>query len=68
MKPTATAAKLNPIPLTVYNLSKTNVQEIPNPMIRKFHEGEGPFTPNLGNPPMEQQQPKATATATMPLH
>ena len=64
VKPTATAARLNPIPLTAYDLSKTKAQEIPNPTRRKFQEGEGPFTPNCGNPPMEQQQPKATATTT----
>ena len=64
VKPTATTAKVNPIPLTVYNLSKTKDQEIPNPTIRMCQEGEGPFTPSCGNPPMEQQQPKATSAAT----
>ena len=64
VKPTATAAKLNPILLRVYNLSKPNVQEIPNPTVKKSHEKEDPFTPNQNNPPMEQQQPKATAAAT----
>ena len=46
VKPKAAAAKPSPIPLTVYNLSRTKVQEIPNPTIRKFQEGEIPFTPN----------------------
>ena len=53
VKPIVTAAKPNLIPLTVYNLSQTKVQEIPNPT-RKFHEEESPFTPNHGNPPMAQ--------------
>ena len=64
VKPTATAAKLNPIPLIAYNLSRPKVQEILNATIKKSQEREGPFTPNCGNPPMEQQQSKATATAT----
>ena len=69
VKPTATVAKPNPIPLTVYNQSKTKFQGIPNPTVRKFQEGESPFTPNCSNPPMKQQQPKATTTAilTAPL-
>ena len=33
VKPTATAAKLNPIPLTVYNLSRPKVHEIPSPTV-----------------------------------
>ena len=48
VKPTATAAKLNQIPLTVYNLSRPGVQEIPKPTIKKSQEREGPFTPNHG--------------------
>ena len=64
VKPTATAAKPSPIPLTVNNLSQTKVQEIPNPTIRKFQEGGSPFTPNCINPPMAQQQPKAPTTVT----
>ena len=68
VKPTATAARLNPIPLTVYDLSKTKAQEISNPTIRKFQEAEGPFNPNCGNPPMEQQQIKATSAATFATH
>ena len=64
VKPTATAAKPSPIPLTVYNLSQTKVQEKPYSTIRKFQEGESPFTPNCVYPPIAQQQPMATATAT----
>ena len=36
VKPIATAAKPSPIPLTVYKMSQTKVQEIANPTIRKF--------------------------------
>ena len=64
VKSTATAAKPSPISLTVYNLLQAKVQEIPNPTIRKFQDGESPFTPNHNNPPMAQEQFKATVTAT----
>ena len=45
VKPTATAAKPSPIPLTVYNLSQIKVQEIPNPTIRKFQEEQSDTQP-----------------------
>ena len=48
VKPTTTAAVPSRIPLTVYNLAQTKVQEIPNPT-RKFQEEESPFTPNCRN-------------------
>ena len=67
VKPTTTAAVPSPIPLTVYNLAQTKVQEIPNPT-RKFQEEESPFTPNCRNTPMMQQQPKAATAATFTTH
>ena len=63
VNPAATAAKPSLIPLMVYNLSETKVQEIPKPT-RKFQKEESPFTPNHVNPPVAQQQPKVTTTAT----
>ena len=65
VKPTATTANPTPIPVTVYNLTQSRIQEIPNPTIRKFQGKEGPSTPNRYNPP-QVQQPKATSTATAP--
>ena len=62
VKPTTTTTKPSPIPLMVYNLAQTRIQEIPNPT-RKFQEEESPFTPNCGNPPIVQQ-PKAATNAT----
>ena len=64
VKPIAAAAELNPIPLTVYNLSRPKVQELPNPTLKKSQERECPFIPNCDIPPVEQQQPKATTTTT----
>ena len=68
VKPTTTTAKHSLIPLMVYSLAQSKIQEIPNPT-RKFQEEESPFTPNHGNTPVAQQQPKAKniATSTAPL-
>ena len=44
VKPTAITANPTPIPVTVYNLAQSRIQEIPNPPIRKFQE-EGPPPP-----------------------
>ena len=72
MKPTATStkwptAKLTPVPLTVYNLPSTKIQEVPSSSIQKPQGAEGPFIPNSNNAPLEQQptsvEPKAPATA-----
>ena len=73
MKPTATStkwptAKLTPMPLTVYNVPSTKIQEVPRSSMQKSQGGEIPLIPNLNNPMMEQQQtplqPKASATAS----
>ena len=61
-KPTATTANLTPIPVTVYNLSQSRIQEIPNPPMRRFQGEEDPSTPN-GNNPTKAQQPEAITTA-----
>ena len=60
--PTATTANPTPIPVTVYNLAQSRIQEIPNPPMRVFQGEEDPSTPN-GDNPTKVQQPKATATA-----
>ena len=62
VKPKTTTAKPSLIPLMVYNLAKSKVQEILNPT-SKFQEEEIPSIPNHGNPPVAQQ-PKTTTTAT----
>ena len=42
VKPIATAAKLNPIPLTVFNLSRPKVQESPSLTVKTFPGKGGP--------------------------
>ena len=66
VKETTTTAKPSPIPMMVYNLDKSKIQEILNPT-RLVQEEENPFTPNHSNPPMVQQS-KATTTATSTAH
>ena len=46
VKPTATTANPTPLPVTIYNLAQSRIQEIPNPPIMKFQGEEGPSTPN----------------------
>ena len=65
VKPTATTANPTPIPVIVYNLAQSKIQEIHNPQIRKYQGEEGHFTPN-GDNPSEAQQPDATTTVTAP--
>ena len=50
VKPAATTANPTPIPVTVYNLAQSRIQEISNPPIRKFQGEENPFTLNGYNP------------------
>ena len=64
VKQTTTTTKPSPIPVMVYNLAQSKIQEILNPT-RKFQEEESPFTPNHDNPPIMWQH-EATATATSP--
>ena len=54
VKPAATTAYLILIPVTVYNLAQNKIQEIPNPVMRRFQGEENPFTP------------KATSTTMAP--
>ena len=51
MKPMATSTKwpTAPIPLTVYNVSTTKIQEIPRSPMQKPQEGEVPLIHNLNN-------------------
>ena len=65
VKPTATTANPTPLPVTIYNLAQSRIQEIPNPSIRKFKGEEGPSTHNSDNP-SKVLHPKATTTATAP--
>ena len=65
VKPTATTANPTPVPVTLYNLAQTRIQEIPNPTMRSFQEEEDPSIPN-GDDPTKAQHPKPTATATTP--
>ena len=65
VKPTVITANSTPIPVTLYNLAQSRIQEIPNPPIRTSQEEGGASTPNRDNPP-KAQQPKATTTATDP--
>ena len=51
VKPTAATANPTPIPVTVYYLAQSGIQEIPNPPMRRFQGEEGPSIPNGGNPP-----------------
>ena len=44
VKPTATTANSTPIPVTVYNLAQSRIQEIHNPPMRRFQREEGPST------------------------
>ena len=75
MKPTATSTKwpTASIPLTVYNVPSTKIQEIPRYSMQKPQEEEVPLIPNPNNPPMEQQptplqsKAPATASAVIPL-
>ena len=71
-KPTATStkwptAKLTPIPLTIYKVPSTKIQEVPSSSMQK-PQGEGLLIPIHNNPPMELQpaslEPIASATAT----
>ena len=62
VKLAATAANAIPIPVTVYNLAQSKIQEIPNLPMRRFQGEENPFTPN-GDNSTKAQQPKATAIA-----
>ena len=69
-KPMAMSTKwpTAPIPLTVYNVSSANIQEIPRPSTQKPQEGEVLLISNPNNPPMEPQptplQPMAPATTS----
>ena len=65
VRPNATTANPTPIPVTVYNLAQSQIQEMANPPMRRFQGEEDPSTPSGDNPP-KVQQPKATATATAP--
>ena len=65
VRPNATTANPTPIPVTVYNLAQSRIQEMANPPMRRFQGEEDPSTPSGDNPP-KVQQPKATATATAP--
>ena len=49
VKQTTTTAKPNLIPMMVYNLAQSKIQEVANPM-KKFHEEESPFTPIMAIP------------------
>ena len=48
VKLTATIANPTPIPVTVYNLAQSKIQEIPNSTMR-FQGEKNPFTPNGDN-------------------
>ena len=61
-KPAPTTAKS--IPVTVYNLAQGKFKGIPYPTRRSQEEGGISFP--IGNNPLEEQQPKAAATATAP--
>ena len=65
VNPTATTANPTPLPVIVYNLAQSKIQEIPNPSMRRFQGEEYSSTPN-GDNPTKVQQPKATATAAAP--
>ena len=65
VKLTATTANPTPLPVTIYNLAQSRIQEIHNPPIRKIQGEEGSSTPNSDNPP-KVQQPQAATTATSP--
>ena len=54
VKSTATTANPTPIPVTLYNLAQSRIQEIPNPLMRRF-QGEDPSTPSGDNPSKSQQ-------------
>ena len=65
IEPTATTANPTPIPVTVYNLAESKIQEIPNPPMRRFQGEEDPSTPS-GDNSTKAQQPKVTAAVTAP--
>ena len=50
VKPATITANPTPIPVTVYNLAQSKIQEIPNIPMRKFQGEENPFTPSGDNP------------------
>ena len=50
VKPAATTANPTPIPVTVYNLAQSKIQEIPNPPMRKFQGEENPSPPMVTIP------------------
>ena len=64
VKLTATTASPTPIPVIVYNLAQSRIQEIPHPPMSVQGE-EDPSIPNGDNLP-KAQQPKATVAATAP--
>ena len=63
VEPTATTANPAPIPVTLYNLAQSKIQEIPNPPTEEVPRRGRPLHPN-GDNPTKVQQPKATTTAT----
>ena len=51
VKPAATSANPTPVPVTIYNLAQSRIQDIPNPPMRRFQGEEGPYTTSGDNPP-----------------